>query len=349
MNTVISISRDEERLEVASRWIVKLDKGLLTDHEQRALDAWLEESSENLEVLLEVAALWDKTDTLSRLADLFPHSNVSFEEPPTTKTFWGLSQSVAVGIGILVIGITVLLSVFNAEINSNRQQQAAIYETAIGERKTVLLPDGSEIVLNTNSHVSLAFSSSARVLNLARGEILVRVAKEERPLSVVANDRIVQAKGTEFTVEITEDQYVNVMVTEGKVVVGLQSPDMSEDSIAPPELEILAHNALTAGEELTLGYPKAEKKSVTPEDIKVKLSWNQGRLIFRSEPLEEALREVERYTSVEFVILDESLKSKVLTGLFRTGDVETLLELLETNFNINHQFESKDRILLTSL
>lgn len=349
MSRVISISRDEQRLDAACRWILKLDNGSLADPELLALSAWLDEQSENLDVLLEVASLWDKTDTLSRLADLFPHSSGSFQEPPRAQTLWGAGSAVAAGIGVFVIGFTILLTVLNIEENTNIPQQAAVYETAVGERKTVLLPDGSEIVLNTNSQLSLAFTSSARILNLSRGEILVRVAKEDRPLSVVANDQIVQAKGTAFSVEITEEQYVNVMVTEGKVVVGIQSPDSTEDFPVPPELEILAHNALSAGEELILGHPEAEKKSVTPEEIKVKLSWNEGRLIFRSEPLERVLREVERYTSVEFIMLDERLKSKVLTGHFRTGDVETLLDLLESNFNINYQYEGKDLIVLTSL
>lgn len=349
MSRVISISRDEQRLDAACRWILKLDNGPLTDPELLALTVWLDEDSENVDVLLEIASLWDKVDTLSRLAGLFPHSNGNFQEAPRARNFWGAGSSVAAGLGIFVIGFTILLSVLNIEENTNIPRHAAVYQTAVGEIKTVLLPDGSEIVLNTNSQLSLAFTSSARILSLSQGEILVRVAKEDRPLSVVANDQIVQATGTAFSVEITEEEYVNVMVTEGKVVVGIQSPNSDGDFSVPPELEILAHNALSAGEALILGDPEAEKRSVTPEEIKVKLSWNEGRLIFRSEPLGRVLREVERYTSVEFIILDESLKSKVLTGRFRTGDVETLLDLLESNFDINYQYEGKDRILLTSL
>ena len=38
-----------------------------------------------------------------------------------------------------------------------------------------------------------------------------------------------------------------------------------------------------------------------------------------------------------------------MTGRFCTSDVEKLLELLESNFNINDQFAGKARILLTSL
>ena len=86
----------------------------------------------------------------------------------------------------------------------------------IGGPKTALLPDGSEVVLNTNSQFAVAFTPSARVLHLVRGEILVRVAEDRvRPLSVVVGDRVIQAVGTVFVVEITDERKVELMVSEG--------------------------------------------------------------------------------------------------------------------------------------
>ena len=88
---------------------------------------------------------------------------------------------------------------------------------------------------------------------------------------------------------------------------------------------------------------------VESDDIEVRLSWRKGGLIFRSIPLEKALREVERYTSVEFEVLDEKLKSRILTGRFRTGDVTALLDMLETNFGIQAEYDGEDRIVLSSI
>jgi ferric-dicitrate binding protein FerR (iron transport regulator) len=48
-------------------------------------------------------------------------------------------------------------------------------------------------------------------------------------------------------------------------------------------------------------------------------------------------------------VLDEKLKSRVLTGRFRTGDVTALLDMLETNFGIQAEFDGADRILLSSI
>ena len=81
----------------------------------------------------------------------------------------------------------------------------------------------------------------------------------------------------------------------------------------------------------------------------MKLSWREGRVVFRGESLEAALAEIERYTTVQFVFLDEDLKSRSVTGRFRAGDVDGLLVALRTNFNITHERSDDGRVLLSNL
>jgi len=361
MNTVVPIFRDDERLEAASRWVFKIDEGSLSASDKAAFCTWLDENPKNGDVLLEVASVWDKTDALARLADLFPRETADSQEQATPR-YWPWAPGLAFAASLTMLFVAAFLWLPRQEANPISDQfipiQTAMYETGIGERETVLLPDGSEVVLNTNSQLSLNFSPSARVLHLKRGEILIRAASDPaRPLSVIAAERIVQAVGTEFTVEITEDQRVEVLVTEGKVVVGVQPLNVGmsgnlnsigDTLIAPPVLTQHKENTVSAGEEVILSDSDTVKTAVTADDIEVKLSWNEDRLIFRSEPLEKALQEVERYTTVEFILLDESLRTRTVSGRFRSGDVDALLASLRLNFNITHEFDSEDRVLLNS-
>ena len=355
---VVPISRDDELLKVASRWVLKIDEGSLSASDQAALGVWLDEHIRHRELLLEVAAVWDKTDALARLAELFPHDSTADQmlHSPWHQR-WAQGAAVAAGLAVLMISGMLLMNP-----NSDRElpTTSVVYETAIGEQKSVLLPDASEVVLNTNSQLSVTFTPSARVLRLARGEILVRVAEDRaRPLSVVAGNRIIQAVGTEFVVEITDNHQVEIMVTEGKVVIGIQPPavtstargddDVLDTAVLPPVLALLEDNIVSAGEEVILSAADMVRKTVPADDVEVKLSWKEGRLIFRSEPLEKALQEVERYTTVEFIFLDESLRTRTLSGRFRTGDVDVLLLSLRVNFNITHEFDSENRVLLSSL
>ena len=354
MSKVVPISRDEELLDAASRWVLKIDEGTLSAGEEAALAAWLDEHRRHRELLVEAAAVWDKTDALARLAELFPHDSGADR---TLHRPWHRRAQAASAVAGLAALVVVGLLLLNPAGDGAPPTMSAAYATGVGERKTVLLPDASEVVLNTDSEIAVTFTPTARVLRLAWGEVLVRVAADPgRPLSVIAGDRIIQAIGTEFVVEITEDRQIELLVTEGRVVIGVRPPAVAPHGshtpdavVLPPVLAPGADNIVSTGESVVLAAAAAPvKKSLLSDDIEVELSWREGRLIFRSEPLERALREVERYTTVEFVLLDESLRTRTLSGRFRAGDVEALLASLRVNFGITHEYDGEERVLLST-
>lgn len=358
MSKIISFSPEDDRLEQASRWVLKLDSGF-TAADRKELRAWFREDPENLQVFLEVANVWEKTDELKRLADLFPLSErvrPSWVAPRYRRPVWAASiASVLLAVAALWYFSPVPES---SQQDSARQihsgHYAQLYETVIGEQSRVALPDGTVLTLNTNSQVDVAYSDAARILSLKRGEIHLEVAEDPaRPLSVLVGNKVVQAVGTAFSIEISEDEQIQLVVTEGKVLVAtmpsiehLDSAQMFESIAEQLVLPSSSKQFVTGGEKLTLGDSREIVTQITPEEIEVKLSWRDGRLIFRSEPLESALKEVERYTTVQFVLLDDELKRRTVSGRFKAGDVETLLHSLRMNFDIVHEVDSDGRILL---
>ncbi len=349
MTNVVSLPDEERRYDEASRWIAKLDREL-TSVEEGELQHWLADP-DNEALLLDMAQLWDHMESLSRLAHLFPSAVRRRSRWPEAMMGMAASLLVAVLAGLwLWQGDRFMGDVAVVAEGGN------IYQTAVGERSTVTLVDGTRLTLNTNSRVKVDYSDHSRVLNLVRGEIYVKVAKDKsRPLSVLANDKVVQAVGTEFSVEITDDQKIELMVTEGRVRVAVHTAeDTKQVARAPVDPLPLSALAVSAGEELIFDDTDnnqdlaAKVAQVTPEEIEVKLSWQQGNLIFRGEPLEQAIREVGRYTSVEFVILDEELRQVRVAGLFKAGDVDSLLMALRENFNIVSRRTNDQKILLSS-
>ena len=362
MKTVMPITRDDDRLEAASRWVLRIDAGELTAEDIAKLQEWLGQEASNVSTLLEVASMWDKSASLARLGDLFPLEAQRLNKSRRKdRVHWAQGAPAwAIALGLMFIGVATILSLhFSMSANyQDRGDQSAVYQTAVGEHKLVVLADGSEVELNTNSRLAVAFKPDRRLLHLLQGEIIVRVAHDKsRPLLVVAADRVVQAVGTEFRVEITDQQNIEVLVTEGKVVVAMVSRlnaagkgenQGSMPAFASSPLSDLQGTFVSAGEQVSLRPEEEVKTPVSSDDIEVKLSWREGRLVFRSEPLEKALAEVERYTTVEFVFLDESLKTLTISGRFRAGDVEALLASLRLNFNITHEFVGENRVLLSS-
>jgi transmembrane sensor len=215
----------------------------------------------------------------------------------------------------------------------------------------VRLADGTVVTLNTDSRVRINYTGSARRLELLRGELHVAVAPDPaRPLSVYAGDRVAQAVGTAFSVELTADRRVELIVTDGKVLFGVRQPRIEPDAASPPLVpETPGTKTLSAGEELVIRGADEVIVPVSPEDMEIKLAWRDGRLIFRDEPLEQAIAEVERYTTIDFVFLDENLKKTLISGRYKTGDVDSLLLSLRANFDIVYEYSGEDRVLLSSL
>ena len=366
---LVTLPDTQAAYEQASEWLALLDKyegnqQAMPDSEKRALQHWLAADEAHQRILFEMAQLWDKMDALSRLSDLFADKRSGI------KT----SRPLAIAASVLLAGF---IGLFSFNLTGDRfwggDSQALIaasnglYQTAIGEHSTVTLSDGSQLKLNTNTQVTVSYTASERLIHLRRGEVNVSVAKDaSRPLSVLAGSKYIQAVGTEFNIEISSEQNIELIVTEGKVRVGVHDANIRQPSnIAQVNngesgsvllnQNGLAQPALTvsAGEELMLGSTQDKQISeavvdVTPEDIEVRLSWQRGNLVFTGEPLGEAVKEVGRYTSVEFVFLDEDLKKVRVAGLFKAGDVDGLLAALRENFNIVSQRVDDQKVLLSA-
>jgi len=60
-------------------------------------------------------------------------------------------------------------------------------------------------------------------------------------------------------------------------------------------------------------------------------------LIFDQDPLTQVVAEVGRYLPQTVVISDPLLGSQEFSGVFQSGDLNTLLSTLETSFNIERR------------
>lgn len=341
------IDDEEKRLGEASDWLAKIDRNL-TEQEKSALQTWLSLNTKNTEVLLEVAQLWDKMDDLSRLSDLFPQTSSN-----TTQKYSAWLGAMAASV-IFVITLGFYQNGFNFSLFGQQSTVVALqmnYQTGVGESNTINLPDNSKIVLNTNSFVQVRYTSSARIIDLQRGEIHIDVAHDKsRPLSVIAAGKVIQAVGTAFNVEVRND-LVELIVTDGKVLVAAKSNDVVKTDID----EIIkrlpqSSMAISKGEKVNLdttGNTIEKIVKVDPVEVAARLSWRQGNLIFRGESLAEAMAEIGRYTDITFELSDdEQLQQVQVAGMFKTGDVTGLLEVLSNNFNISYKRVGSDKIIL---
>jgi len=184
----------------------------------------------------------------------------------------------------------------------------ADHATAIGQRKHVVLPDGSAVDLNTATALSLDFSVGERRLILHEGEIFVDVAKDPaRPFIVVSGPVRAQAVGTAFGIRRREDGG-DVAVTEGTVEVRIgQRPAMR----------------VQAGQQLEIGNEGRFRLAAI--DVDTATAWQRGKLIVNRWPLQAVVAELDRYRAGRIVIMSEQLKSFEITGVFDVDDPDRVL------------------------
>lgn len=338
-----------EAQAAAAHWIARVERGL-TDDEAAQLRRWLAEDARHYDAFMTLAALWDETDVLGELADLFP-----FARPRPAKRrlvrFAALAAAACAVVFIAVGGYAVHRAMQGAPAEAvDPGGLTAGYATEVGAQSVESLNDGTVIRLNTDSQVSVAYSKTERNVRLLRGEASFDVVRDAaRPFNVHAGGRIVQVVGTAFNVRLESDGGLEVAVTSGTVRVaqaasggprpagresGAVEPTLSEGEVA-----ILGNAGSAAGT-----APRIVR--LEPVDMEIKLSWQRGVLVFRGQRLDAMLEEFERYTTSEFALADDELAELRVGGSFRPGDVEALLVALRENFGIESERHDTGRIAL---
>jgi transmembrane sensor len=199
---------------------------------------------------------------------------------------------------------------------------AALYRTAVGERSTVVLPDGSVATLNTDSVLKVAYNGRERGVRLLKGQALFEVAHNKKvPFQVYAGDRRVTAVGTVFDVRL-QGERVKVALVEGVVRVA---------SVAKPAPQVPREQVtMTAGE--MLDAPPAAAMTVKLADTRRATSWREGVAVFDDVPLADAVAEMNRYTTHPVRLADARIGAYRVSGVFKTGDSERFAQSMAEVF-----------------
>ena len=234
-------------------------------------------------------------------------------------------------------------------------QQPNHFETDIGQQASYQLSDGTHITLNTNSELKVDYSQDRRRIYLLRGEAHFDVAKNpQRPFMVYAGEGMVWAVGTAFNVRYLNagnlagnlagtqvgtqvGTSIDVTVTEGTVKIFADiEPDKNTNlndnnaQNSPTDHEQLVH----AGKSVQYSKVINATQTTPAQVLEQKLAWQHGALIFKGETLEQAIKEIARYTDKQLIITDPSIKNIRVGGHYKTDNINSLLASLSETLEI---------------
>ncbi len=140
----------------AAAWLARLRADDRTRADERAFQAWLQADPAHAVAFEAVTQAWEAAGALTR-AD---RDWLERDEEPARTPLLTRRAALAAGISTLVIA--------GATFATLSEAYAGVYETDIGEQKHVTLDDGTQVFLDTDTRIKVAFSDRTRLVDLQR-------------------------------------------------------------------------------------------------------------------------------------------------------------------------------------
>jgi len=315
---------DETTMErQATRWFARRRSGDMTDEQSRAFQAWLEADERHRDAFEALETIWGGLGHTRDAPEVVTLRAAARQRPrgPSRRGFvWRAAAGLALMAGV---GGAIWLSAgMGAFTHKDFPNQT--FRTDVGQRSTVVLPDGSTVILNTATVLRTAASADERVIFLDRGQAFFRVAKDKtHPFVVHAGGRTVTAVGTAFDVRADPAGF-EVTLVEGKVKVETALPRANPIAGAVLKTPTQA-TELVPGTQF-IAMADDERWSVRRADAETETAWVTGWLKFDRTPLREVVAELSRYSTRRIVLDDPSIGSLPISGRFKAGDMDAFVE-----------------------
>lgn len=295
--------------DAALGWIARFRSQSVSESDRAQFALWLAEDPAHGRAMDRMQDLWDDLGSLRHLPD--PMSRAA---SPGRRQWLGAAFALAASLLVALL------------LSPNLQAPAKpeVFQTALGERKTITLPDDSRVTLNTSSRLEVAFSDDRRGVSLTRGEAYFEVNPErERPFEVEAGNTRITVVGTAFNVLRRDDQGSDITVAEGVVRVTELNAPAARAAIT----EVLrTGQRLAAGRE---GFTSAGQVDLAPH-----LAWQRGELIAREMPLARLVDEIERYHDLHILIADRGVAALTVSGVFQLDHPDSILQALQRSLPV---------------
>ncbi|MEX2594034.1 MAG: FecR domain-containing protein [Anditalea sp.] len=244
----------------------------------------------------------------------------------------------AIATFILLVSFAALLKV---DFSGQSQQKAELEEkkevwitksNPRGQKSTIQLPDGSTLVLNSESEIRFNsnFGKDQRNIYL-KGESFFEVAPDSLlPFRVFSGELVTIALGTSFNINSYEKGEVQVQLATGKVKVFHDKEEDQPYFLAP-------------GEEVRLGAGSGMSKRKF--DLNKAFLWKEGILSFEQVPFSEAVLTLERWYAVEIEVKNRPSQEKKISGQFKDFYLSDVFESLGYAYGFDYQIKNKQVVI----
>ena len=342
--------------------IIKVISGAADIAEKCAVLEWVHKDKNNLKYFIELKELWicqhlpeegAGPEYLSRLRSITEAKNNNVAIVQRSQMYKKLILSSA-AIIVLLLALNIVFFFLkdqrgDAPILESRitlSEYPSEYKHTIYTNKGVKafaeLPDGSKVWLNSDSKLIFpdTFLGTTREIALS-GEAFFDVAKDSLKPMIIATNKNFEVKvlGTKFNLKTnSNDAEARVTLVSGVVEV------ITTKEVAG---KIQQSSIVLSEQQSYIVRDHQPPAFVALSDTSKQTAWKNGKIIFDYTPLDEVIKQLERWHGVEFIVEDKAAYSTKLTAEFEQESIVQIMEMLKFCSRIDYRMLDRRSVVIS--
>lgn len=292
-------------IDQAAAWHAMLESPAM---DWDALGLWLAADPSHRGAYDAIAALDDEIATAAPALHAMLAANDETDDVSDARSPVGRWAWAALGTGVAAAATIAFMIA-----TPRKDGPPRVFATDPGETRSVMLADGSRMLLDRRSRVSVT-GGPAPSIEIAQGAVSFTVRHNPARVFVVrAGDYEIRDVGTRFDVVSAPDR-VAVTVAQGAVSIASAGSPAADATL------------LRAGQGIEIIPTKqiAQRRSINPARV---ADWADGRLDYDGAPLALVAADISRYVDGPLVV-DASAAHLRFSGVLTIGDGSRLVDQL---------------------
>jgi transmembrane sensor len=224
-------------------------------------------------------------------------------------------------------------------------------------RKNVILPDGTKVILNSNSQLLYNKDMNTGDVRLVKliGEAYFDVShNKNRPFIVNTNKISIKVLGTAFNVKsYPEDVKTEATLLRGSIELSVTNRKVAKIILKPAEKFALTDNCtnnITPSTDMPSTGIRMVVENIVPVEVSgteysKEVSWIDHKLVFKNQSFEQMKPELERWFNIKLEIKNKEINAYHFSGVFTNEDVKQALSSMKLIRPFNFKINRNDVIL----
>lgn len=355
-DSFLRFCRGEEKADVLfwENWIeAHPDKATVISNAKRLFDVLSAGQGNRLE---QIASLKDAIARRERFKNAVLHNAPEMLLPKpgrvvrfSRRHFIGYAASIAVLVIISALAYT----------KYSRKNEGALhnyeYYTSQGNRKTIMLPDSSVIMLNGNSHLSVSknFDAQHREVTIT-GEAFFDIKHDAaHPFVVHTSEYRIRVLGTSFNVNsYPGEKRTETGLITGKVEIVPNAGGKPGERVIlkPNEKFILEREVFAGAGSAVLHTPRkgtiAKLHVDTLTHRVTETSWTRRKMEIKDETFEQIAQKLQSWYGIKITFASETVKKYRYTATFDGETIFKALQYLQQTYPFTYKI-GQDSIVIT--